>query len=420
MGGLAWRLTSGRNVTAKPPLRVLPSPGTAPTCLGTAMRAIYASGASGTDCSVLIALVHAGDWDTPSASRSVDLERIADWTGVAPSTVKEAFRRLVAAGVITTTRRGANQSALRRIDWGALELYETPRVGKGGPRFKGQGKAPNQRRRRAGPRASDVREADDAREQQVQPPAPGPRLVDDADVHLDHEGGADAAGADAQRDGQPVDGRPDDTLDASSVVRSSDATGGGLSSDHRTSGGDSVVRSSDVVLADHRTTDVRPSDPFILSSSHDHPPPSPQGGSTTPTAVGLGLTLEQLESSRLELVAQVEEHVRPVSEPACAWLLELVDRLPRVAHLRCPACSSTWTAERGRGPSAPCASCYRAAMQEEDDLSAQLDAVPTGVVVGWVDLAPPGRIGWPTARQRDVARLDAAWAAARRAWSSRG
>lgn len=102
--------------------------------LGVAMRRIYGSNASATDKTVLVCILHVGDWCDADAERAAAAGWIAKQTGLARSTVLASLARLRAGGVVHARRTGhANQVS---ISWGALDAFTSRDGHVGGPRGK--------------------------------------------------------------------------------------------------------------------------------------------------------------------------------------------------------------------------------------------------------------------------------------------
>lgn len=104
-----------------------------PDGLGTAISAIYSSRVRGTECALLVAIVHSGEWTSPSGETGIDAPTLADRVGVSTSTARDALAALRASGVIVERER-VGRSTMRRIDWQALASYSPPVTKRGGVR----------------------------------------------------------------------------------------------------------------------------------------------------------------------------------------------------------------------------------------------------------------------------------------------
>lgn len=93
-----------------------------PAGLGDAMKAIYASACTSQGKAVLIAIVHAGEWNDLSRAPYLSTQEAADRTGLSRSVVIEALRVLTEAGILTSEARGY-VAATRVICWEALAAF---------------------------------------------------------------------------------------------------------------------------------------------------------------------------------------------------------------------------------------------------------------------------------------------------------
>ena len=105
-----------------------------PEGIGTAIAAIWSSGAKGTDALVLVCLAHSLDWRSMDGETGIPSLEIANRIGMARSVVVESLGRLEASGVVAVAPFVNGRPKARSIQWDKLAAYTSPETKRGGVR----------------------------------------------------------------------------------------------------------------------------------------------------------------------------------------------------------------------------------------------------------------------------------------------